>query len=45
MYGDHVNGAEIETQKLIAHFMSASAQLERYLQQGKPLTALQLESL
>jgi hypothetical protein len=25
MYGDHVNGEEIETQKLIAHFMSASA--------------------
>src|ERR671910_30479 len=45
MYGDHVNGEEIETQKLIAHFMSASAPLERYLQQGKPLTALQLESI
>jgi hypothetical protein len=40
MYNNHVND-----EKLIAHFMSASAPLERYLQQGKPLTALQLESI
>jgi hypothetical protein len=40
-----VNDEEVETQKLIAHFMSASAPLERYLQQGRPLTALQLESI
>jgi hypothetical protein len=36
---------ELEPHKLIAHFMSASAPLERYLQQGRPLTALQLESI
>ena len=36
---------ESETQKLIAHFMSASAPLERYLQEARPLTDLQLESI
>ena len=32
-------------QKLIAQFMSVSTTLERYLEEGKPLTTLQLESL
>jgi len=31
--------------ELIAEFMSVSTQLERYLQEGKSLTTLQLESL
>jgi hypothetical protein len=45
MYSDHMTDEESETQKLIAAFMSASAPLERYLQEGRPLTALQLESI
>jgi hypothetical protein len=44
MYSDRMTG-ELETQKLIANFMAASNELERYLQDGKPLTPLQLESL
>ncbi len=45
MYSDRMTDEESETQKLIAHFMSVSAPLERYLQEGRPLTALQLESI
>ena len=35
----------VETQRLIAHLMLASAPVEEYLQQNKPLTAQQYESL
>jgi hypothetical protein len=31
--------------KIIADFMASSAPLERYLQEGRPLTHLQLESI
>jgi hypothetical protein len=36
-------GIPEEAHKLIATFMSASAPIEAYLQQGKPLTNQQLE--
>lgn len=36
---------EFPTHHLIAHFMSASAPLEEYLRQGKPLTQRELELL
>jgi hypothetical protein len=36
---------ELDAQRLIANLMSASAPREMYLQQGKPLTDLQMESL
>jgi len=36
---------ELDPQRLLANFMSASATMETYLQQGGSLTPLQLESL
>ena len=36
---------ELDPQRLLANFMSASALMETYLQQGGQLTPLQLESL
>ena len=36
---------ETDPQRLLATFMSASAPMETYLQQGGALTPLQLESL
>ncbi|HSF65965.1 MAG TPA: hypothetical protein VLA67_00890 [Nitrospiraceae bacterium] len=34
---------DVAAHKLIAQFMSVSTKLEKYLQEGKPLTPLQLE--
>ena len=40
-----MNNEELQTNQLLATFMSASAPMEAYLQQGGPLTPLQLQSL
>jgi hypothetical protein len=45
MYSGRMTEQEAATHNLIAEFMSVSTQLERYLQEGKSLTTLQLESL
>ena len=45
MYSGRMTEEDAATHKLIAEFMSVSTQLERYLQEGKSLTTLQLESL
>jgi hypothetical protein len=45
MYSNRMTEEDVEIHKLIAEFMSVSTQLERYLQEGKPLSILQLESL
>jgi hypothetical protein len=44
-YSGRMTAEDAAIHKLIAEFMSFSTQLERYLQKGKPLTTLQLESL
>jgi hypothetical protein len=36
---------DLESQRLISNFIAASAPLETYLQQGGPLTPLQVESI
>ena len=46
MYSGRMTEEDAATHnKLIAEFMSVSTQLERYLQEGKSLTTVQLESL
>jgi hypothetical protein len=45
MYSGRMTEEDAAIHKLIAQFMSVSSQLETYLQEGKPLTTLQLESL
>lgn len=35
----------IPSHRLLANFMSASSPIEKYLQEGGPLTVLELESL
>jgi len=40
-----MNNEELQTNQLLATFMSASAPIEAYLQEGGPLTPLQLQSL
>jgi len=45
MYSGRMIEEDAATHELIAEFMSVSTQLERYLQEGKSLTTLQLESL
>jgi hypothetical protein len=44
MYDDCMS-EEAEAHHVIANFMSASAHLELYLEQQRPLTDLELESL
>jgi hypothetical protein len=36
---------EQEAHRIVANFLTASAPLERHLQEGKPLTKLELESI
>lgn len=36
---------EVAVQRMIAEFMKACAPVEAYLQQGQPLTPLQLDSI
>ena len=36
---------DLPTHRLIANFMTASTPLEKHLQQGEPLTDLELQSL
>ena len=45
MYSGRMTEEDAATHELIAEFMSVSTQLERYLQEGKSLTTVQLESL
>ncbi len=42
---DPMDQEQMEANRLIADFMTASTPLEAYLQQGQPLTALQLQSI
>lgn len=42
---DSMDQDGIEANRLVADFMTASAPLEAYLQQGQPLTPLQLQSI
>lgn len=45
IYSDSMTEEDVAAHKLIAQFMSVSTKLEKYLQEVKPLTPLQLESI